>query len=239
MHSNLLLRRQHGKEGGWEHVVVTWIFCCLGVVTFWPMSILVKQKELRWGLAPFTAGSIVSLNSLSTNWQIKGHICFTVWGRTGTVTSVAITQLKRSLFTSAKEAMPQPASVSKKPFLNRFRCHIQKMLTGQARAHSDLEMLQILEGHWSSKDQNFGAFIIMQNHHCVTLYHSYILRYKSQYGRIELLDSPSAFLNTCFHVIKSLISITFFKWWNFFYCCWQYFPVDGVIKKACWKFSIG
>lgn len=43
------------------------------------MSILVKQKEARWGLAPFTAGSMVSLNSLSTNWQMNGHICFTVW----------------------------------------------------------------------------------------------------------------------------------------------------------------
>lgn len=47
------------------------------------MSILVKQKVLRWGLAPFTAGSMVSLNNLSTNWQINGHICFTVWGGKG------------------------------------------------------------------------------------------------------------------------------------------------------------
>lgn len=65
---------EHGKGG------TTWGFYLL---TFWPMSILVKQKELRWGLAPFTAGSIVSLNSLSTNWQMKGHICFTVWGTEG------------------------------------------------------------------------------------------------------------------------------------------------------------
>lgn len=35
----------------------------------------------------------------------------------------------------------------KKTFLNRFRCHSQKMVTGQARAHSDLVMLQMLEGH--------------------------------------------------------------------------------------------
>lgn len=34
----------------------------------------------------------------------------------------------------------------KNPFLNRFRCHIQKMATGQTRAHSDSVMLQILEG---------------------------------------------------------------------------------------------
>lgn len=154
MHSNLLPGRQHGKEGSWEDVAATWIFCCLGVVTFWPMSILVKQKELRWGLAPFTAGSIVSLNSLSTNWQIKGHICFTVWGRTETFTSVAITQLKRSLFTSATEAVPQPANVSKKnPFWTDF-----DVIFSQARAHSDLVMLQILEGHWSSKDQTYGTF---------------------------------------------------------------------------------
>lgn len=54
---------------------------CSYLVTLSPMSILVKQKVLRWGLAPFTAGSMVSLNSFSTNWQINGHICFTVWGR--------------------------------------------------------------------------------------------------------------------------------------------------------------
>lgn len=222
MHSNLLPRRQHGKEGSCENVVATWIFCCLGVVTFWPISILVKQKELRWGLAPFTAGSIVSLNSLSTNWQIKGHICFTVWGRTGTVTSGAqlnYTAQEKPFYLS-QGGHATTSECKQIPFLNRFRCHIQKMLTGQARSHSDLAMLQILEGHWSS----YGAFIIMQNHllRYVTLYHSYqyILWYILQshnMERIELLSSPSAFLNTCFHVIKSLISITFLNGENVFF----------------------
>lgn len=44
-----------------------------------PTSTLVKLKVLRWGCAPRTAGSMVSRNSFSINWQIKGHMCFTVW----------------------------------------------------------------------------------------------------------------------------------------------------------------
>ena len=46
-----------------------------------PMSTLVKLKVLRWVCAPRTAGSMVSRNNFSINWQIKGHMCFTVWKR--------------------------------------------------------------------------------------------------------------------------------------------------------------
>lgn len=47
-------------------------------LTWWPISIFVKLKVLRWLFAPLTAGSMVSRKSFSINWQIKGHICFTV-----------------------------------------------------------------------------------------------------------------------------------------------------------------
>lgn len=39
-------------------------------LTLAPMSILLKQKVLRWELDSFTAGSIVSWKSFSTNWQM-------------------------------------------------------------------------------------------------------------------------------------------------------------------------
>ena len=48
-----------------------------------PRSTLVKLKVLRWVCAPRTAGSMVSRNNFSINWQIKGHMCFTVWKREG------------------------------------------------------------------------------------------------------------------------------------------------------------
>lgn len=48
-------------------------------LTCWPTSTLVKLKVLRWVFAPRTAGSMVSRNNFSINWQMKGHMCFTVW----------------------------------------------------------------------------------------------------------------------------------------------------------------
>lgn len=83
---------------------------CSYLVTLSPMSILVKQKVLRWGLAPFTAGSMVSLNSFSTNWQINGHICFTVWGREKRkiMWEKELDRYKTSKSHSPKSFSPQP-----------------------------------------------------------------------------------------------------------------------------------
>lgn len=39
-------------------------------LTFSPMSILLKQKVLRWELLSFIAGSTVSRSAFSTNWQM-------------------------------------------------------------------------------------------------------------------------------------------------------------------------
>lgn len=39
-------------------------------LTFCPMSILLKQKVLRWELLSFIAGSTVSRSTFSTNWQM-------------------------------------------------------------------------------------------------------------------------------------------------------------------------
>lgn len=83
---------------------------CSYLITLSPMSILVKQKVLRWGLAPFTAGSMVSLNSFSTNWQINGHICFTVWGREKRkiMWEKELDRYKTSKSHSPKSFSPQP-----------------------------------------------------------------------------------------------------------------------------------